>query len=559
MIDINKRMKLEPIDLRKIIKPAVEITKTHVETKITREYIIPLLLREWPTTVNYGFLRYLFSSQDRVNLSVHLERIKDEMALTMIQRELANIKAELMTTSETSFKYSKLSLEYNSASQLRDLISARKTHLYRMKLTLTVKGRNYKEAKERLMKIESILKAMNFTLSKGYYRGWETHRATLPIAYDEIPYDRGRIVHTDVVTAAFPFISEYVGVFGDNMLLYGINDLNNTPVFIDRFKLASYNMLVFGKTGSGKSYFEKLTMLRSYNTNPRTIIYAIDPLDENFGLFKSLGGVNIDMWQSREIINPLDLKYTLGDVHAKVRDLIGALDSIFDFTAEEKALLDVTLTRLYREKKEPIMSDLIAKCAEDSRLQRVHSMLQVFESGTLEFLNTETTLTLNENMVNFALGRVPENLRGFFMSLVLEFIYSHIRQAEHEVPKLIYVDEVHHVWTHKETAEMLEWMARHTRHYNAGMTLLTQSANDAFLNKHTRAIMENTELHLLFYHDHITDEMRRFYKFIPGEERYLITRHNPKENGYSIGILRLGLVKIPIRIYASKEEDHFIK
>ena len=61
-----------------------------------------------------------------------------------------------------------------------------------------------------------------------------------------------------------------------------------------------------------------------------------------------------------------------------------------------------------------------------------------------------------------------------------EFVYSHIREAEHKVPKLIYVNEVHHLWTHQKTAEMLEWMARHTRHYNTGMTLLTQSVNDAF-------------------------------------------------------------------------------
>ena len=105
-------------------------------------------------------------------------------------------------------------------------------------------------------------------------------------------------------------------------------------------------------------------------------------------------------------------------------------------------------------------------------------------------------------------------------------------------------------------AETLNWMARHTRHYKAGMTLLTQSANDAFLNKHTRAIMENTELHLLLYHNYISQEVRDFYKFIPQEEQYLTMRHNPKETGYSVGLLRLVPVKVPLCIYASAEEDY---
>ena len=558
MISKEKRaIRLAPINIANMVKAKLQLFRGHIETKVTKEYIMPILPREYPTFLNYGFLRELFSSHDRVDVGIHVERIRDEVALNMLQRELATVEAEINTTDSASFKYSKLMLEYNSAKELRDLISARRTHLYKLVFTIVVKGKNYKEAKERLADITARLKAMNFMLSMGYYRAWEIYRSTLPIMQKEIPYNKERIVHTDVLTAFFPFISEHTGVIGENMILYGINDLNATPVFVDRFQLASYNMLVFGKTGSGKSYFEKLSILRTFNVNPRIIIYGVDPLSENAGVFRQIGGVNVKLWQGKRVINPLD---RLGEKEAtKIREVISMLEGLFDITSEERALLDVILAKLYREKEEPIMEDLIRECEKEPKLERLTSLLRIFEDGTLKFLNQPTNLELTSERVNFDLGGTPEDQLGFFMSIVLSYIYSHIRFKKYkEREKLIYIDEVHHLWTHEGMAETLNWMARHTRHYKAGMTLLTQSANDAFLNKHTRAIMENTELHLLFYHDYLTQEVRDFYKFIPQEVQYITTRHKPKETGYSIGLLRLGPVKVPIRIYASVEEDRAI-
>ena len=551
------RLRLQPINLKNVLKPKIEIYKNHIEAKIKRLYIFPLLPKEYPTMLEYGYLRNLLSSYMNVDISLHLDRLKDEKAIALIHTDLTNIKAELLTTGETSPKYSKLKLEYDSLSKLKDLISARKTHAYFLTLSIAVKGRTYKEAEETLGKIESALQAMNFKLIKGYYRVWAIFKSTLPMMDRNIPYYKGRFVHTDVITASFPFISEFAGVLGENMILYGINDINSTPVFVDRFYLPSQNMLIFGKTGSGKSYFEKLTILRAYNVNPDLMIYAIDPLSENAGVFKALGGININLWQGKHVINPLELRGE--EVANKVRSVIAMLETLFQMNGEEMALLDVILNQLYRENEAPIMEDLIEMCKKEEKLKRVSMVLEMFQKGSLAFLNRETNFKMDKDIVNFDLGDVPDNLLAFFMTMVIDYIYSHIKRKEYDRrKKLIYIDEVHHLWSHERAAEMLSWMARHTRHYKTGMTLLTQSANDAFLNKFTRAIMENTEMHLLLYHDYISEEVREFYKFVPQEERYITIRHNAKEAGYSVGLLRLGVVKVPIRIYASPEEDRFI-
>jgi len=106
-------------------------------------------------------------------------------------------------------------------------------------------------------------------------------------------------------------------------------------------------MLIFGKTGSGKSYFEKLSMIRSKVADPDTLIYAIDPLGENGELFEKMGGINIRVWdpEQKTVINPLDPQ--LGDnVHERVKMFIANISTLFEMQPEEKALLDVTLFKL---------------------------------------------------------------------------------------------------------------------------------------------------------------------------------------------------------------------
>ena len=91
------------------------------------------------------------------------------------------------------------------------------------------------------------------------------------------------------------------------------------------------------------------------------------------------------------------------------------------------------------------------------------------------------------------------------------------------------------------------------------MVLITQSANDGFLNPYTRAIMENTQIHILFHHDFIDDDATKFYTLLPSEVDYVKKAHGGKGYGFSTSMLWINGLKIPLRIYASEEEDRYLK
>ncbi len=60
----------------------------------------------------------------------------------------------------------------------------------------------------------------------------------------------------------------------------GVDDLTEKPVFADPFGKSSHNILVFGETGSGKSFFSKLLLMRMEVTSSTCGIIVLDPLNE---------------------------------------------------------------------------------------------------------------------------------------------------------------------------------------------------------------------------------------------------------------------------------------
>lgn len=75
-------------------------------------------------------------------------------------------------------------------------------------------------------------------------------------------------------------------------MLYGINRHNNSLILFDRFKLENANMVVFAKSGAGKSYMVKLEVLRSMMFGVSVII--LDPENEYKHLCETVGEFHED-------------------------------------------------------------------------------------------------------------------------------------------------------------------------------------------------------------------------------------------------------------------------
>ena len=109
----------------------------------------------------------------------------------------------------------------------------------------------------------------------------------------------------------FPFISNALQDEGGFYLGY-----NSLPVFVNFYKRDSVrvnsNMMVVGKSGSGKSFATKTLLTNLAADNAR--IFILDPEDEYAPLVKNLKGKLIDVGSSRSgILNPFHINSTLQD------------------------------------------------------------------------------------------------------------------------------------------------------------------------------------------------------------------------------------------------------
>lgn len=112
-----------------------------------------------------------------------------------------------------------------------------------------------------------------------------------------------RNMNTGAISTSFPFTSADLT---QEKVLYGINMHNNGLVIFDRYSLENANMVVFAKSGAGKSFTVKLEALRSMMLGADVLI--IDPENEYQKLSDAVGGSYIRLSLSSDTrINPFDL------------------------------------------------------------------------------------------------------------------------------------------------------------------------------------------------------------------------------------------------------------
>ncbi|MDE5722006.1 MAG: DUF87 domain-containing protein [Clostridia bacterium] len=122
-------------------------------------------------------------------------------------------------------------------------------------------------------------------------------------------YERG--INSESLAAVFPFVFSSV-IEPDGFTL----GFEYYPVILDIWKRsADYinsNLVIFGKSGSGKSFFTKLLLLNVYSENSR--IFILDPEDEYKTLAQNVKGAFIDVGSATQgRLNPLHIYPVLTD------------------------------------------------------------------------------------------------------------------------------------------------------------------------------------------------------------------------------------------------------
>lgn len=505
--------------LRDLIAPSsLEFHADHF--RLGTKYGRTLYVYGYPRQIYTGWLSSVINMDEVLDVSMFLYPVDTQIVMQNLRKKVTQLEATMSINQEKGkTRDPGIEAALQDAEELRDELQVGSERFFRYGLYITLYADNLDELTFVQNKIETMF-GQQLVFSKVASSQQEQGlNSTVPQLMDQLQIRRN--MNTGAISTSFPFTS--ADLTQEKGILYGINMHNNGLVIFDRFSLENANMVVFAKSGAGKSFTVKLEALRSMMTGSDILI--IDPENEYQKLAEAVGGSYIRLSLNSDVrINPFDLpkvidteeaddalRANLVTLHGLLRLMLGgatAKNTDVTLSPEEEADLDQALIDTYarlgitsdpltHNSPPPTMSDLYDTLLHmggtgPSLAQR----LRKFTTGTFAgIFSQQSNIDINNSMVVFNIRDLEDELRPVAMYIVLSHIWNITRSTRRK--RMLIVDEAWQLMKYEDSANFLFSLAKRARKYYLGITTITQDVEDFMSSKMGRAIVANSSMQLL--------------------------------------------------------------
>jgi len=552
--------------LRDIIAPsALEVTSNYI--KIGTKYAKTIFIFTYPKYLASNWFSPIINMGQPMDVSFFIHPYRTEKVMKTLQGQITSITAEMMEREEKGLiRDPMLEAAHQNIEDLRDKLQAAEEKMFKFGLYITLYGDNPKKLDQMENELRAILESRMVYIKPALYQQKAGFNSSMPIAYDELLIHNS--LNTGPLSSTFPFVS--FDLTSDKGILYGINRHNSSLILFDRFSLENANSVIFAKSGSGKSYFMKLEILRSMMLGVDIIV--IDPENEYQFLAETVGGSFFKIsLTSEHHINPFDLPpigkdENPGDVlRSNIITLMGLLKVMLGkITPEEESILDSAITETYSsrditpERKDfsditpPLFTDLQTVLESMQGGESLAIRLKKYTEGIYSgFLNQHTNVNLENQLAVFNIRDMEEELRPVAMFIILNYIWVAIRKNLKK--RMLVVDEAWWMMRHENSAEFLFSMAKRARKYYLGLTTITQDITDFVNSPYGKPIITNSSIQLLLRQSPASVDVVQKTFNLTDEEKFLLL-----ESGVGEGLFFAGNKHVAIKIIASYTEDQII-
>lgn len=523
--------------------------KIHFEPRsVTYDDLITYNLRviDYPTIVSNAWGYRMFSEPNtRVAMKIHpTDHYK---SIRQIDRAIDELRQQGESTGKTS-KIMELQTHIDTLSEVLFLLQGDNECLFDVNIYVTAydyEG-SYKALKNKNRGIETKTKGgssitslkktvkrnlaeESFKTNDMYMQQFEAYASGLPSKFDGfIKESRG--IHSTSVAAAFPYVYKVLCDKGGIC----IGESSGIPVFINFFlrdkDRINSNMVVIGKSGSGKSYATKTLLANLAAENSK--IFILDPENEYTEMAKNFQGKVIDVGSATQgRLNPFHIITSLADddtddnndtvatsynMHLQFLEefftqILPGLDddareylnNIIGRMYEEKGIDETTDLSKLEPSDFPTFDDLYDKILNDyqvasgdyakNNLRVLLNYVSKFASGGRDSLlwNGESTISTMENFIVFnfqsLLANKNNTIANAQMLLVLKWLDNEIiknreyNMKYNENRKIIVVIDEAHVFIDAKFPIALDFMyqlAKRIRKYNGMQIIITQNIKD---------------------------------------------------------------------------------
>ena len=557
--------KIAEMQLKDIIAPsALEIQPKalNLGTEIVRTFFVI----SYPRFLTDNWLSPIINLDKVFDVAIHVVPLNTGEIMKTFQRKVAEVQSQIMIRDEKGLvRDPTLDVAFQDLEDLRDGLTQAQEKMFEVSLYVTLHGTSNEEIDKVENEIKNILESKLVYVKPALFQQKEGFISTLPVGQDLLQIKNK--LNTSPLSSFFPFIS--FDLSSDKGILYGLNRHNGSLILFDRYSLENYNSIVFAKSGSGKSYFTKLEILRTLMFETEVII--IDPEREYEFLAESVGGRYFDIsLVGDHHINPFDLPHPTQDespseiLRSNIVNLVGLFRVMLGgLTPEEDAIIDQAITETYALKditgdgdftqlEPPLLSDFEAVLSgitgSESLLQRVSKYTKGTWSG---FINQPSNVDINKKLVCFSIRDMEDDLKPVAMYIITHFIWNAVRK--HLKKRLLVVDEAWIMMKNDDTASFLFSLAKRGRKYYLGLATITQDVGDFLKSPYGLPIITNSSIQILLKQSASSIDIVQKTFNLTNEEKFLLL-----ESGVGEGIFFAGLKHVAIKVVASYTEDQII-
>ena len=593
------------IDHLEIISNTNRYARSFFVSSLPRMCTFPELFRDM----------YMFGD---TNTSIYINPIKEDKSQNDLNRVINELETERIMASDKGNinRESILAQKRLEAEQLRDEIAAGFNKLFEASIITTL----YAYSLEDLDRQTKLLSSEMAKTLVGIKTAWgmqeDAFKSNMPFMNDKI--NKTHTFDRNSMGTVFPFTTSEVG--HPTGVPLGFNKQTGTPILFDNFhsSLSNYNMVIFAKSGAGKSVTMKTLISRS-SVLMGIESLALDAEGEYYAVAEALGGINVIVSpNSSTIINVFDIEVERAkdaitgrereilNIENKVEDVTQALMTmakgstkteqvneltkqiISESVAAEYAALGITSDpmSLYENtravgnfgRKKKLMPTIgswyrrLEHMAQENENEdyRFHYsyLLKVMKQyirefgGQMAYFDGQSTFELLDGspFINIDISQLEERFaRPLAQQILLSWIWEKFVKKNSEDrkkarQKRVIVDEAWMLLPFPEAVDFLNKMARRARKRNVSLAIISQRFQDFYEKPEAQAVLTSSDTKLFLAQDKSEIALLQEVFKLSSGEASFLVTCNRGE-----GLLKVGSETAILQITPTQKEFKFVE
>ena len=324
-------------NIKKLIAPGgIDASYTnHIEIASVRtRYARSMVVANLPRMCTFPeFLRGMYTFGD-LNVSVFINPVSESTSQTDLNRKINELESERIVALDRGDinRERIIAQKRMEAEELRDSIAAGFNKLFDSSVIATLFAYSMEELDKYTELLSNEMSKNLIDIKPTWAMQDEAFRSNMPFCDNKI--SKSHTFDINSMSTVFPFFTSEVG--HENGIPLGFNKQTGLPILYDNFssKLTNYNMVIFGKSGAGKSVTIKTITARSAVLMGIESL-AIDAEGEYGVVAEALGGVNVVLSpNSKTVINVFDIEpeNVKDEITGKERTVLSVENKVEDVT-----------------------------------------------------------------------------------------------------------------------------------------------------------------------------------------------------------------------------------